>query len=43
LRVRWSGQRIHAPLVMATLLYETGLRLLECARLRVEDVGVDRR
>lgn len=31
------------PLVMATLLYGEGLRLLECARLRVKDVDFDRR
>lgn len=31
------------PLVMASLLYGSGLRLLECARLRVKDVDFDRR
>jgi len=30
-------------LLMATLLYGAGLRLLECARLRVKDVDFDRR
>ena len=30
-------------LLMTTLLYGAGLRLLECARLRVNDVGFDRR
>ena len=31
------------PLLMASLLYGSGLRLLECARLRVKDVDFDRR
>ena len=31
------------PLLMASLLYGAGLRLLECARLRVKDVDFDRR
>src|SRR5581483_5280286 len=31
------------PRVMAMLLYGSGLRLLECARLRVKDVDFDRR
>ncbi len=30
------------PLLMAALLYGSGLRLLECARLRVKDVDLDR-
>jgi integron integrase len=30
------------PLLMASLLYGAGLRLLECARLRVKDVDFDR-
>ena len=36
--------RMHgAPLLMATLLYGSGVRLLECARLRVKDVDFERR
>ena len=31
------------PRLMASLLYRVGLRLLECARLRVKDVDLDRR
>lgn len=31
------------PQLMAALLYGAGLRLLECARLRVKDVDFDRR
>jgi integron integrase len=31
------------PLLMASLLYGSGLRLLECARLRVKDLDFDRR
>lgn len=31
------------PLLMASLLYGAGLRVLECARLRVKDVDLDRR
>jgi integron integrase len=31
------------PLLMASLLYGSGLRLLECARLRIKDVDFDRR
>ncbi|MEP7124979.1 MAG: phage integrase N-terminal SAM-like domain-containing protein [Byssovorax sp.] len=31
-----------APLLMASLLYGAGLRLLECARLRVKDLDFDR-
>ena len=31
-----------APLLMASLLYGSGLRLLECARLRVKDVDLER-
>lgn len=31
-----------APKLMATLLYGSGLRLLECCRLRVKDVDLDR-
>lgn len=31
------------PRLMATLLYGSGLRLLECCRLRVKDVDFDRR
>jgi integrase len=30
------------PRLMATILYGGGLRLLECARLRVKDVDFDR-
>jgi len=37
------GQMRNVPLVMATLLYGAGLRLLECARLRVKDVDFARR
>lgn len=37
------GQMRGTPLVMATLLYGAGLRLLECARLRVKDVDFARR
>ncbi|MBY0274069.1 integron integrase [Candidatus Binatia bacterium] len=37
------GQMSGVPLVMATLLYGAGLRLLECARLRVKDVDFARR
>lgn len=37
------GQMRGVPLVMATLLYGSGLRLLECARLRVKDVDFARR
>jgi integron integrase len=36
---RMSG----APRLMAALLYGAGLRLLECARLRVRDVDLERR
>jgi integron integrase len=32
-----------APWLMAMLLYGAGLRLLECARLRIKDVDFDRR
>jgi integron integrase len=36
--------RLHGTaLLMASLLYGSGLRLLECARLRVKDVDFDRR
>lgn len=31
------------PWLMASLLYDAGLRLLECARLRIKDVDLDRR
>lgn len=31
------------PLVMASLLYGSGLRLLECAQLRVKDLDLERR
>jgi len=31
------------PWLMASLLYGAGLRVLECARLRVKDVDFDRR
>lgn len=31
------------PWLMASLLYGSGLRVLECARLRVKDVDLDRR
>jgi integron integrase len=31
------------PLLMASLLYGAGLRLLECARLRIKDVDFERR
>jgi integrase len=31
------------PLLMASLLYGSGLRLLECAHLRVKDIDFDRR
>lgn len=34
---------IGTPRLMASLLYGSGLRLLECARLRVKDVGLERR
>lgn len=35
--------RLRGPVwLMASLLYGSGLRLLECAELRVKDVGVDR-
>lgn len=37
------GRMRGVPLVMATLLYGAGLRLLECARLRVKDVDFARR
>jgi integron integrase len=37
------GQMRGVPLAMATLLYGAGLRLLECARLRVKDVDFARR
>jgi integron integrase len=37
------GEMRGVPLVMATLLYGAGLRLLECARLRVKDVDFERR
>lgn len=36
---RMSG----APRLMASMLYGAGLRLLECARLRVRDIDLDRR
>lgn len=42
--VRSILSRMHDPTrLMATLLYGSGLRLLECCRLRVQDVDVDRR
>jgi site-specific recombinase XerD len=37
------GQMRGVPLVMATLLYGAGLRLVECAKLRVKDVDFARR
>jgi len=37
------GQMSGVPLLMATLLYGAGLRLLECARLRVKDMDFARR
>jgi len=37
------GRLRGTPLLMASLLYGSGLRLLECARLRVKDVDFDRR
>lgn len=37
------GQLKGAPLLMASLLYGAGLRLIECARLRVKDVDFERR
>jgi len=37
------GRMSGIPCVMATLLYGAGLRLLECARLRVKDLDFDRR
>ena len=41
--VRAILSRIHgAPRLMATLLYGSGLRLLECCRLRVKDVDLAR-
>jgi integron integrase len=37
-------EQLHgAPRLMATLLYGAGLRLIECASLRVKDVDFDRR
>ncbi len=36
------GQIEGVPALMATLLYGAGLRLLECARLRVKDIDFDR-
>jgi integrase len=41
--VRGVLAEIHeAPRLMATLLYGAGLRLLECARLRVQDIDIGR-
>jgi integrase len=41
--VRCLLQAMHGtPRLMATILYGGGLRLLECARLRVKDVDFDR-
>lgn len=37
------GQLKGTPLLMASLLYGAGLRLIECARLRVKDVDFERR
>lgn len=34
---------VRAPLLMASLLYGSRLRLLECARLRVKDLEFKRR
>jgi integron integrase len=39
---RVLGRMDGVPRVMATLLYGSGLRLLECCRLRVKDVDFDR-
>ncbi|MDI6772817.1 MAG: tyrosine-type recombinase/integrase, partial [bacterium] len=36
------GQLQGVPRLMALLLYGAGLRVLECARLRVKDIGVAR-
>jgi site-specific recombinase XerD len=37
------GRLRGTPWLMASLLYGAGLRVLECARLRVKDVDLDRR
>jgi integrase len=37
------GRLEGVPRLMASLLYGAGLRLLECARLRVKDVDLERR
>lgn len=42
--VRAAIRRLHGiPRLMAILMYGSGLRLLECARLRVKDVDFARR
>lgn len=43
MEVRQLLDEMHGvPLLMAALLYGAGLRLLECARLRVKDIDFDR-
>lgn len=39
---RLLGEMSGAPWLMASLLYGSGLRLMECARLRLKDVDLDR-